>query len=213
MESRLQAIERLLCRDPTVRNGLVDHDSGFQSQIEAPQALSQDPANSQQNSSVTLTQNSYEVTVNLSCSLGAFPASSLESFDTKEADATTLSDLITRGNISEEAAGSLVAFFLNNVSPYVPSVLAKNESLESLRSRSSLLTSAVCTTAAICSGSDDYLVCRDALMADTTSRMFGVQYNFDEVRAMCIASLWLPENSATFNALGEFYVCLLAVVR
>ena len=203
MESRLQTIEELLYADATVGNGLVNRDAGLQTQGEASQESSQATTNFQQTSSVTLTKSSYQITVNLSCSLGAFPASSLESLDTKTADVAIITDLITRGSISEEAAEAFVSFFHNNLSPYVPSVLAKNESLDSIRSRSSLLTSAVCTTAAFCSGSEDYLICRDALMTDVTSRMFGVQYNFDEVRAMCIASLWLPENAATFNALGK----------
>jgi hypothetical protein len=145
------------------------------------------------------------VTLNLSCSLGAFPASSMTNIISNEqsAYAGREQDLISRGLISRESAEGHFTFYHRYLDPYIHHILGDADSLADIRSRSSLLTAAVCTVAAFCAGSKEYQTCLDAFTQEVSGKMFSVHHTFDDVRALCIGALWLGNISSALNALGE----------
>lgn len=146
------------------------------------------------------------VSLNLSCNLGAFPASSMKSPDKTNGHPNSAyrPDLISRGVISLASAESCFAHYKEHLDPYIQYMLTDNDSLASLRSRSSLLTAAICTVAALCTGTNEYQRCLDAFKAETSRKLFADSYEFDDVRALCIGSLWLTDVSSALNGLGRF---------
>lgn len=141
-----------------------------------------------------------DITLNLSCSLGAFPASSLENFTLSQAGCKP--DLISSGSISQDSAEEHFRFYHENLNPYIHHILSEKDSLANMRSRSSLLTAAVCTTAALCAGSADYQNCLNAFTHEVSGKLFSTHHTFDDVRALCIGALWLNDISFALNALG-----------
>lgn len=141
-----------------------------------------------------------DITLNLSCSLGAFPASSLENFTLSQAGHKP--DLISSRLISHERAEKHFKFYHENLNPYTYHILSEKDTLANVRSRSSLLTAAVCTTAALCAGSTDYQNCLNALTREVSGKLFSTNHTFDDVRALCIGALWLNDISSALNALG-----------
>jgi hypothetical protein len=141
-----------------------------------------------------------DITLNLSCSLGAFPASSLENFTLGQAGYKP--DLISSGLISNESAEKHFKFYHENLNPYIYHILSEKDTLSNVRSRSFLLTAAVCTTAALCAGSADYQNCLNAFTRQVSGKLFSTHHTFDDVRALCIGALWLNDVSSALNALG-----------
>lgn len=147
-----------------------------------------------------------ETVLDLGVSLGAFPASSLRSPEqgSTTTPASTAPDLITRGVLSKKSAEALVEFYKQHLDPHIHFMLAGGDNLEKLRERSSLLTAAVCAVASFCSGSVEHQNCLDALTQEVSTKVFAKEYCFDDVRAMCIGSLWLVDMSSALNGLGIF---------
>ena len=106
-----------------------------------------------------------DAALDLSCSLGAFPASSIT---------TTLStgtpvelpswpDLISRGIITLSSAEQHLAFFKQYLDPSMHYALGVDCTIASIRARSSLLLTAICTVSSLCMGSQEYSACFDEL--------------------------------------------------
>jgi hypothetical protein len=112
-------------------------------------------------------------------------------------------DLISRGVISQETAENHFMFYQKYLDPYIHYILADKDCLANVRSRSSLLTAAVCTKAAFCSGSRDYQNCYNVFTNEVSGKMFSVHHTFDDVRALCIGAFWLNDISSALNALGK----------
>lgn len=145
------------------------------------------------------------VTLNLSCSLGAFPASSMinVTLTDKTAHSGHRPDLISCGLISLDTAQTLFNFYQQHLDPCIHHILNENDTLASTRARSSLLTAAICTVAAFCSGSRGYQTCFTYYTNEVSGKMFSSKYTFDDVRALCIGSYWLNEVSSALNGLGK----------
>ena len=150
------------------------------------------------------TESSQIATLNLSCSLGAFPASSMINFTLSDPRDTSShgSDLISSRIIPPEVAESLVTFYKSNMNSFAYDIITDTDSLGTLSARSSLLTVAVCTVAAFCSGSPHYKVLIDYLKNEISGKVFSNNHEFDDVRALCIGALWLNEVSTALNSLG-----------
>lgn len=153
-------------------------------------------------------------TLDLSCSLGAFPASSISS------SSSTLhhflrhgSDFISLGLISIDIAETLFAFYQQKLDSYAYHTLVAGDSLATIRRRSSLLTAAICTVAAFCSGSQSYRSLLNHLQNEVPGKLFASSYEFDDVRALCIGTLWLPEVSQALNALGKLIMSILLLTE
>ncbi|KAL5364404.1 hypothetical protein BJX96DRAFT_187757 [Aspergillus floccosus] len=143
------------------------------------------------------------VTLNLSCGLGAFPASSILNM-TFSANQSTPDrpDLVSREVIPYDTAETFFCFYQQNLDPCIHHVLAEADTLTTTRSRSSLLTAAICTVAAFCTGSNHYQDCFNTLTNEVSGKMFSSHYTFDDVRALCIGAFWLNEISSALNGLA-----------
>ncbi len=156
------------------------------------------------------------ITLNLSCSLGAFPASSMIdiTFSGRQVmfQGQRRPDLISCGVISHQTAEALFTFYHEHLDPCVHYVLEPDDTLAKVRSRSSLLTSAICTVSAFCTGSNSYQSCLNALKTEVSRKMFATNHKFDDVRALCIGAFWLGEIASALSGLGKAisgYYCTL----
>lgn len=145
------------------------------------------------------------VTLNLSCSLGAFPASSMINFTLTDPRGTSRQcpDLLSNQLIPQESAESLFSFYKKNMDSFAYNILADTDSLASISDRSPLLTVSICTVAAFCSGSLHYRTLFDNLKSEISGKVFSNNHEFDDVRALCIGALWLNEISTALNSLGK----------
>lgn len=146
-----------------------------------------------------------DVSLNLSCSLGAFPASSITDQPVSDAGQSpnTKLDLIARGLLSEQVARALFDFYHEHLDRHIYHLLARSGSLAEVRSRSSLLTAAICTVAALASASSQYDNCLRAFTAEVAGELFSKDHTFDDIRALCIGSFWLGDISVALCALGK----------
>lgn len=145
------------------------------------------------------------LTLNLSCSLGSFPASSMMNL-TFTRDRTYLGhglDLISCGLLSLETAESLFSYYKEHLEPLIHNVLGDDVTLATTRAESSLLTTAVCTVAAICTGSESYQNCLKYFKREVSGKVFSSDYSFNDVRALCIGAFWVNEISSALNGLGK----------
>ena len=149
-------------------------------------------------------QTSGSVTLNLSCSLGAFPASSMSlTLGDFSANIGRNLDPLSCGIISQETAETLFTFYKNNLDPCIHHALNENDTLISTHTSSILLTTAICTVSAHCIGSKDYSALLNTLKAQVSDKVFSTNHTFDDIRALCIGALWLNEISTALNSLGE----------
>ena len=204
MEQRIEKIEEALFSAPSTDQSFSWDDLDF-SNILQPEG---------QNNACTPSMSTFhdhpEVSLDMSVSLGAFPASSLKK-STQSSEAVNVKpDLISLGIISKESAEQHFTFYKDNLDPYAHHILGPTRSLDDIRTKPSLLIAAVCTTAAFCAGTNDYQSCFDAFVKEVSEKTFSVQYSFDDVRALCIGALWLNEISSALNALGQYHLAHFA---
>lgn len=157
------------------------------------QPLSTDPPSS----------NTDGTTLNLSSNLGIFPAASVGTNTPRDTLSPT-SDIISRGIISSRAAGECLDYFLKHLNQYLHHILSDRHALADVRARSPLLTAAICTVASFCSGSQSYKACYDAFVSQVSGMLFATHSSYDDVRALCIAAMWLDDIGPTLSGLGTF---------
>ena len=151
-----------------------------------------------------LSETFQEPGLNLSCSLGAFPASSMNGGLNDNGNSSSVGiDLASRGLVSQKTLEKHFKYYCENLDHFIHRLLPAGDTLGSVQKRSSLLLAAICTTAAFCAGSDDYQACFDAFIGEVTAKMFSSTHTFDDVRALCIGAFWLGKISSVLNALGE----------
>ncbi|KAF9252319.1 hypothetical protein DTO013E5_1246 [Penicillium roqueforti] len=144
------------------------------------------------------------VTLNLSCSLGAFPASSIINLTLGNIGAAPgrNPDPVSCGYISQEIAEELFVFFKQNLDPCIHNTLGENDSFSTIRTRSPLFITAICTVSAFCTGSDKYSPLLKHFTTQVSAKLFSCNHTFDDVRALCIGALWLNEVSTALNSLA-----------
>lgn len=160
-----------------------------------------DPSHTVRTGSVPMGE-ANDATLNLASNLGIFPATSVGPGFSSDVALPTL-DIISQGVISLAAAESCLTYFLEHLNQYLHGILSEQATLSDLRARSSILTAAVCTVASFCSASDIYQSCYDALVGQVSSMLFATRNNYDDVRALCIAALWLDDIAPTLSGLGK----------
>lgn len=145
------------------------------------------------------------VTLNLSCSLGGFPASSMITLTMGDIGANPgrNPDLVSCGIISQAIAEELFTFYKQNLNPCIHNILTDNDTLSTIRTRSPLFTTAICTVSALCTGSEDYNALLKHFTTQVSGKVFSSSHTFDDVRALCIGAFWLNEISTALNSLGE----------
>lgn len=142
--------------------------------------------------------------LNLSCRLGAFPSSSLDTFLVNDQDISysTYPDLVTRGLISQATLEKHFEFYQKCLNPYIYHPLTDVDTVAHLLKRCPLLLTAICATAAFCAGSDDYEACFKLFTNEVSAKTFSHIHSFDDVRALCIGAYWLGKESSVLSALG-----------
>lgn len=143
-----------------------------------------------------------DATLNLASNLGIFPAASVGA-GTSRNIALPTSDIISRGVISSALAEQFVTYFLEHLNRHLHGILSDRVTLSELRERSPILTAAICTVASFCSASDAYQSCYDAFVGQVSSMLFATRSSYDDVRALCIAALWLDDIGPTLSGLGK----------
>lgn len=202
IEERLDKLERAMKDRPSTPTTFTD--------TEAELTRSQMLRNATKPSEFSLLQTPQglespnTVTLNLSCSLGSFPASSMVNL-TFTGNQTYLGhglDLVSCGILPLETAESLFSYYKEHLEPLIHNVLGDDATLATTRAESSLLTAAVCTVAAFCTGSGSYQNCLKYFKKEISGKVFATEYSFNDVRALCIGAFWLNEISSALNGLG-----------
>lgn len=194
MEQRLLRIEQALLAGPET-NLPNNADSN-------PPAASQSlPSRTDQHSS-----SDNAAMLDLSCSLGAFPASSITNVrdDVIPAFITlTPPDFISRGIVSTAWAKEQLDFFKQYLDPFIHYALDHAMTLSDIRARSSLLAAVVCAVVAMCTRAEQYVSCLEVVREEVTRRLFADNNTFDHVLACCIGALWLRDIASIMRSQGK----------
>jgi len=207
MEQRMRNVEE------TLRFGMHQHDgfssSGSESHVSPPEISdsNKDLRNLESQKAILLNQrseNGGEVSLNLSCSLGSFPGSSIISlvFTEQGSHPDFKPDLISCGLISLEAAEEYFKVYQKSMEPCIFQILAEDECLANIRARSSFLTAAICAVGSSCADLASHQKCYDAFIKEVSNRLFSSHHSFDDVRALCIGAFWLSKVSSTLVGLA-----------
>ena len=206
MEQRVVALEKQLVAN-SVRNRHNREAPPVAADL--PWDLALPPSISPDSLSQSLTPeksvSSPNVALNLSCNLGAFPASSMTNtpIDDTGKGPSLKPDIISRGIISEAAGQELLDFYHEHLDKHIYNILEAASSLSEIRQRSSLLTASVCAVSAFVSASHQFESCLKAFTNEVAGQLFAKEHTFDEIRALCIGSFWLSDNSAALSSLGK----------
>lgn len=201
MEQRLETLERAhLSRQPN-NPASIDVSHIVAGSANAPNPLPASIVNENPDPQGLVEANSHGPVLNLSSNLGIFPASSIDA-QASRTDDPSGADVVSRKVVSPEVATECLNYFLEHLNQYLHDILQPDITLADLRTRSALLTAAICTVACLCSTSGNYRVCHDALVAEVSAKLFSSKYCYDDVRALCIAALWLDDIAPTLCGLG-----------
>ncbi|KAL1878543.1 hypothetical protein VTK73DRAFT_7884 [Phialemonium thermophilum] len=150
----------------------------------------------------TTTAAAPELTINLSCSLGSYPGSSVATIlaaEERDAGAPKF-DIISSGLISLQEAEEYFAVYQTSMDPFLHRVLSEEDCLANVRARSSFLTTAICTVGALYTASDSYSASYEAFVQQVSGKVLCRNPSFDDVRALCIGAFWLHEISSSLVA-------------
>lgn len=143
-------------------------------------------------------RNSWDIVIDPGTGAGAAPGSCIT--PTIDATPSTVSqhlDLVSKGIISTESADSYFCVYTNRLDHFVYSIIGHDgqESLDVVRHRSPLLAAAICTVGALHSrlNEADYDSCRKELINLSERTSMVPNKNLDDIRALCIGSLWLAD--------------------
>ncbi|KAF2151564.1 hypothetical protein K461DRAFT_226870 [Myriangium duriaei CBS 260.36] len=198
MEQRIERLENSLSKDePEVI--VTSHLSPPAAQCMSANLRSLDGSTP---SSRAHNENSFAL--DLSSSLGSFPASSVISAtsDNGIVASSFRPDLVSCGVIPLESAVGHLAFFKQHLNSFIHYSLDESLELANIRARSPLLIASICATSAYCAGTSDYSKCLAALKSEVSQSLFDGKYNFDDVLAFCVGALWLRDISATLHGLS-----------
>ena len=143
-----------------------------------------------------------DATLNLDSHMGVFPAASVATGTPKDITSPTV-DFVAQGVVSLADAQDLFSYFLEHLNHHLHGILSDGDTLAAVRTRSSILTAAICTVASLCSSSDSHKSCYDAFVAQVSSMLFATSSSYDDVRALCIAAFWLDDIGPRLNGLGK----------
>lgn len=109
----------------------------------------------------------------------------------------TIDDFITRGAITMSDAERLFQLYRDRLDSFMYGVGCRYTTLNDLRSRSTILTAATLTVAALHDPQADaiYGICSSEFRRLMEKSMFERRVDRDYLRAMCIASYWLSDMS------------------
>lgn len=108
-----------------------------------------------------------------------------------------IDDFISRGAITQEDAERLFRLYRDRLDAFMYGVGCRYQTLEELRRKSSILTAATLTVAALHDPQADniYGICSSEFRRLMERSMFDRRVDRDYLRAMCVASYWLSDMS------------------
>ncbi|KAL7787069.1 hypothetical protein V8C37DRAFT_274688 [Trichoderma ceciliae] len=200
MEQRLRVLEEAVLA--TTQRRASASQQVDQSPLPAPVERRQSAVSPQESRQ----QSTTEVALNLSCSLGSYPGSSVATILAPEADyhpGSHKADIVSSGLISLDAAEEYFTVYQTLMDPFLHRILPDEDCLANVRARSSFLTAAICTVGALYTAApDNYAVCYEAFLEQVSGKFLGSNQSFDDVRALCIGAFWLPKVSSSIMALA-----------
>lgn len=106
-------------------------------------------------------------------------------------------DLVTLGLITLEEAEVLVQRYFSHLDPSFYCIASRHRSLQDIRQASPLLFAAICTVSALHDPDDDHLygICHGEFRRMFATSLFSEQGSVEHLRALCIASFWLLDDS------------------
>ncbi|KPM45738.1 hypothetical protein AK830_g756 [Neonectria ditissima] len=115
----------------------------------------------------------------------------------KESHGRTIDDFISRGAINFSDAQRLFSLYRDRLDSFMYGMGCRYQTLDELRQRSSILTVAILTVAALHdpAANSIYGLCRAEFRRLIERSIFDRQVNHDYLRAMCVASYWLSDMS------------------
>ena len=121
----------------------------------------------------------------------------LRSPDATETQRGQIDDFISRGAIKLADAERLFLLYRNRLDAFMYRVGCRYQTLQEMRSRSTVLTAATLTVAALHDpkANDIYGICSSEFRHLMEKSMFDRRVDRDYLRAMCIASYWLSDMS------------------
>lgn len=154
-----------------------------------------------------------DMSSDLTCSLGAFPASSVHGLaqdspvkQRSSRESACPSTITVSPNdllLAADAARAHFQYFQTRLNPLIFGVLNNGDSIQTVSKRSPFLALTLCATAAYCTNALDYSTWRNRLRDLIVQKTFDNFHTFDEVRAVCVGAFWLDEMATTLNTLGE----------
>lgn len=207
VDERLLRIEASWPSDPNLVR--QEHrGSGDAQTQDAPQSSRSQRADS------TINQADNDVSLNLSCSLGGFPASSIDNTlhndsprivtsDTNPSSDSTTALSFVDLLLTSSLAAQHFNFYRKGLDQTIHFVLTPSDTLVSVRSRSRFLATAVCAVAALCTNSHDCREWLNSFKKMVTDKTFSTHHSFDDVRALCVGAFWLSDFATALNALGK----------
>ncbi|KAJ5106414.1 hypothetical protein N7456_003089 [Penicillium angulare] len=110
-------------------------------------------------------------------------------------------DLVSVQLIPIETLNDLFNYYRENMDKHIHHIITNTDTFGSIRRRSTILASAICTVAAFSSGSKYYENLLKAFKIEVSGKLFSDFYTFDDVRALCLGALWLRDVSNSLNGL------------
>ena len=183
MEHRIEKLERALARDPN--HNPESHPTSVnlaESLINGTGDLVEAHGDATPSVHPTIDEPPM-VTLNISFSLGAFPASSITKVTlcNQEVKSIYRQDMVSCGIISLKTAFEAFEFYKQNLDHLAHNLFTEIDSLADIRARSSILTAPVCTVAAFCTGWRNYQRCFEAFKDEVSRKLFSERYEFDDV--------------------------------
>jgi hypothetical protein len=119
------------------------------------------------------------------------------------------SDLTSSDLVTPEMARELFNVYQDKYDHYVYRILGDHRSLETVRSASPLLLSAICAVSSLQTASDDFELYYQAFLKACSARAFSKECTIEDVQAYCIGAFWLSEMSWNLVGAGKFLLHLL----
>ncbi|KAK8196783.1 hypothetical protein M8818_006950 [Zalaria obscura] len=112
-------------------------------------------------------------------------------------------DFVTRGIVTLAEAEQLTKLYLARLDPFFYHHLQNYSNLAEIRKASTLLTVTICIVAALHDplGSEAYEKLSTELRSVVSSLMFRHRLGLDDIKALCMASYWLPDMTWILSAL------------
>lgn len=202
IEQRLDALEKAQQKSKSSDDIDINDATVATGEASTSSSLLPTSGNPYTNAATETLRNVESSTLNLASNLGMFPAASVESRTPKDVASPAL-DIISRGIIPFDVAEEYLAYFHSHLDRFLHSILSERDTIADIRTRSSLLTTAICTVVSLCTASDLHRVCYDALVSEVSTKLFALNNGYDDVRALCVAALWIDDIAPTLSGLGK----------